>query len=390
MALDRTRTLRGALAGAAAAGVWAAQQPLDKRVFGVPYDDAELLGHRGGPRARRRSRSGSRIHLLNGAAVRRRVRQRRRRPCRSRRGLRGPLAGLAEHLATWPRPRSWTACTRRATISPTLGGRAAFSQAAWRHLLFGAVLGELERRLNPPEPEVPPIDAAAAASNGHGSRRARSLAASASAALGRASSSPARPGFAGRHLADACAAAGDERRRRSRAPRALDLRDAAATRAAGRASPAGRRLPPRRRAHVGRVVAGPARDAHRERGDDPRRCSRPCARRRPTRVVVAVGSGEVYGPPATLPVTEGAPLRPQNPYAVSKAAAELLAGFYADAHGLRVIHARAFNHAGPGQAPIFAIASFARQVAEGLEARRRPGPRGHGQPRRAPRLHRRA
>ena len=44
MAIDRTRTLRGALAGAAAAAVWAAQQPLDQRVFGVPYDDTELLG----------------------------------------------------------------------------------------------------------------------------------------------------------------------------------------------------------------------------------------------------------------------------------------------------------------------------------------------------------
>ena len=44
MAFDATRTLRGALAGAAAAAVWAAQQPLDKRVFGVDYDDAELLG----------------------------------------------------------------------------------------------------------------------------------------------------------------------------------------------------------------------------------------------------------------------------------------------------------------------------------------------------------
>ncbi len=39
-----TRTLRGALAGAAAAGVWAAQQPLDKQVFGSDYDDVELLG----------------------------------------------------------------------------------------------------------------------------------------------------------------------------------------------------------------------------------------------------------------------------------------------------------------------------------------------------------
>ena len=74
--------------------------------------------------------------------------------------------------------------------------------------------------------------------------------------------------------------------------------------------------------------------------------------------------GEVYGPPATLPVDEDAPLRPQNPYAVSKAAADLLAGFYADAHGLRVDPRRARSTTpGPGQAPIYAIASFARQVA---------------------------
>ena len=88
----------------------------------------------------------------------------------------------------------------------------------------------------------------------------------------------------------------------------------------------------------------------------------------PDAAIVAVGSGEVYGPPAQLPVGESAPLRPQNPYAVSKASADLLAGFYADAHGLRVMRARAFNHAGPGQAPIYAIATFARQVAAGLEA----------------------
>jgi GDP-4-dehydro-6-deoxy-D-mannose reductase len=85
----------------------------------------------------------------------------------------------------------------------------------------------------------------------------------------------------------------------------------------------------------------------------------------PDAVVVAVASGELYGPPASLPVTEDAPLRPQTPYAVSKAAADLLAGMYADAHGLRVIRARAFNHAGPGQEPTYAIASFARQAALG-------------------------
>jgi GDP-4-dehydro-6-deoxy-D-mannose reductase len=88
----------------------------------------------------------------------------------------------------------------------------------------------------------------------------------------------------------------------------------------------------------------------------------------PEAAVVVVGSSELYGPPETLPVDESAPLRPQNPYAVSKASADLLAGFYADAHGLRIIRARAFNHSGPGQEPIYAIASFARQLAAGLEA----------------------
>jgi GDP-4-dehydro-6-deoxy-D-mannose reductase len=81
--------------------------------------------------------------------------------------------------------------------------------------------------------------------------------------------------------------------------------------------------------------------------------------------VVAVASGEVYGPPASLPVDESAGLRPQNPYAVSKASADLLAGFYADGHGLRVIRPRPFNHAGPGQEPTYAIASFARQASTG-------------------------
>jgi GDP-4-dehydro-6-deoxy-D-mannose reductase len=87
----------------------------------------------------------------------------------------------------------------------------------------------------------------------------------------------------------------------------------------------------------------------------------------PGATVVAVASGEVYGPPARLPVDESAPLRPQNPYAVSKASADLLAGFFGDAHGLRVIRARAFNHSGPGQEPVYAIASFAKQVAAAVD-----------------------
>jgi GDP-4-dehydro-6-deoxy-D-mannose reductase len=100
----------------------------------------------------------------------------------------------------------------------------------------------------------------------------------------------------------------------------------------------------------------------------------------PQAVVLVIGSGEQYGPPDTLPTDEDAPFRPQNPYAASKASADLVAGFYADAHGLRVIRARAFNHAGPGQEPVYAIASFAEQVAAGLDAGLDPIPVVTGSP----------
>jgi hypothetical protein len=165
MALDATRTLRGALAGVAAAGVWAAQQPLDKRVFGVRYDDAQLLG---GLVAHGRAEYpvGLAIHLTNGAlfgALYANVARSLPVPP----PLRGPLAGLVEHVATWP---ATPLLVRWQPELPKLWGSGrAFAQATWRHLLFGIVLGELERRLNPPEPEPRPVDAAAAASNGHGS-----------------------------------------------------------------------------------------------------------------------------------------------------------------------------------------------------------------------------
>jgi GDP-4-dehydro-6-deoxy-D-mannose reductase len=81
-------------------------------------------------------------------------------------------------------------------------------------------------------------------------------------------------------------------------------------------------------------------------------------------VVVLASSSEVYGPPERLPVTEDAPLRPQNPYAVSKAACDLLAGQYADAHRLHVVRVRAFNQAGPGQSDEYVVGTIARQVAE--------------------------
>lgn len=88
--------------------------------------------------------------------------------------------------------------------------------------------------------------------------------------------------------------------------------------------------------------------------------------------VVLVGSGVSYGDPAPehLPVSESCPPRPNNPYAASKAAADLLGVQHFLAHGTATVMARPFNHAGPRQSDRYAVSSFARQVAE-VEAGRR-------------------
>jgi GDP-4-dehydro-6-deoxy-D-mannose reductase len=93
----------------------------------------------------------------------------------------------------------------------------------------------------------------------------------------------------------------------------------------------------------------------------------------PEATVVHIGSSEEYGPPpGPPPMTEAMLPRPQNPYAASKASSTIVATFYADAYGLRVHRARPFNHAGPGQEPIYALASFASQIAAGVNADERP------------------
>jgi len=79
---------------------------------------------------------------------------------------------------------------------------------------------------------------------------------------------------------------------------------------------------------------------------------------------VWVSTCEVYGVPEMLPLTEDARLNPANPYAVSKATGDMLAAVYVDAHGLDLVRARPFNHAGPEQRTIFILSSLARQAAE--------------------------
>jgi GDP-4-dehydro-6-deoxy-D-mannose reductase len=84
----------------------------------------------------------------------------------------------------------------------------------------------------------------------------------------------------------------------------------------------------------------------------------------PSARVLIAGSGEVYGAPSELPVSEVADLRPQSPYAASKAAADLLGALYADVWQLNVVRTRAFNHAGPGQSDYYVIGTITRQIAE--------------------------
>ena len=165
-------------------------------------------------------------------------------------------------------------------------------------------------------------------------------------------------GFAGRHLV---ALLGSSVLAPSH--RELDLLDAAAVRAAVRSAAPEAVFHLAALASVGRSWASPGPPLMQNLGMtlnvlEAVRLEAPGA------AVLVASSGEVYGAPVALPVDEDAPLRPQSPYAVSKAACDLLGGQYADAHGLRVVRTRAFNHAGPGQPDDYVVSTLARQVAE--------------------------
>jgi len=88
--------------------------------------------------------------------------------------------------------------------------------------------------------------------------------------------------------------------------------------------------------------------------------------------VILVGSGVSYGNPAPefIPVREDCPLRPNNPYAASKAAVDLLGIQHHLANGTDVVMVRPFNHAGPRQSSRYVLAALALQVAEVESGRR--------------------
>jgi GDP-4-dehydro-6-deoxy-D-mannose reductase len=80
---------------------------------------------------------------------------------------------------------------------------------------------------------------------------------------------------------------------------------------------------------------------------------------------LVIGSNEEYGAPEPdeLPQTEQNPLRPNNPYAVSKVGQDFLGLQYHLAYGMAVVRLRPFNHTGPGQSPRFVVPAFASQIA---------------------------
>ncbi len=93
-----------------------------------------------------------------------------------------------------------------------------------------------------------------------------------------------------------------------------------------------------------------------------------------TTKILLISSAEVYGyvQPDELPISENTPYRPANPYAVSKIAQDFLGFQYHLSYKMPIIRVRPFNHAGPGQAPTFVMADFAKQVADIEKKRQEP------------------
>jgi hypothetical protein len=135
---------RSAASAAAAALVWAAVEPLDRRVFRCDYSDVALLG-KAVTRGRGWPAAGIALHALNGAvfglgfeAIRRRVQWD---PRRLALGL-----ALTEHVTLYPlgyfvdrfHPRRG-----ESGVPALLTNRRAFGQATARHALFGWLLGRL-------------------------------------------------------------------------------------------------------------------------------------------------------------------------------------------------------------------------------------------------------
>ncbi|HKN95217.1 MAG TPA: hypothetical protein VJU60_12855 [Thermoleophilaceae bacterium] len=163
--MTASRSLNGAIAGSLGAALWAAQSPLDRRVFGVDYSDVELLG-KAVTRGSEWRAVGIALHIGTGAAFGALYAQLRPflfgPPV-----VRGLSAALAENFASWPLVDLAEKHHPAGRELPKLSGNPrALAQATWRHALFGAVLGVVEQRLNRSREAEPPF--VPVSSNGHG------------------------------------------------------------------------------------------------------------------------------------------------------------------------------------------------------------------------------
>jgi GDP-4-dehydro-6-deoxy-D-mannose reductase len=84
-----------------------------------------------------------------------------------------------------------------------------------------------------------------------------------------------------------------------------------------------------------------------------------------SRIVVACSSEE-YGlvRESDLPVNETCCFNPLSTYAVSKVAQDMLAYQYHKSYSMDIVRVRSFNLTGPGSPPVYALSSFAKQIAD--------------------------
>ncbi|HVF69363.1 MAG TPA: GDP-mannose 4,6-dehydratase [Xanthomonadales bacterium] len=90
--------------------------------------------------------------------------------------------------------------------------------------------------------------------------------------------------------------------------------------------------------------------------------------------ILVVSSAEVYGliSASDLPIDESTPMRPANPYAVSKIAQDYLGLQYHLSYKMDIIRVRPFNHTGPGQGPGFVVPAFSGQIAKIEKGKQEP------------------
>lgn len=134
------------MAGAVAATVWAALEPIDQRLFRCDYSDVAVLGKAvtRGPAWRP---VGLVVHAFNGAVFGLAFDEVRRRVAVDPQRLALGLA-LFEHMVLYPLGffvDRYHPARGEEGVPPLLTNPRAFAQATVRHALFGTLLGRLAR-----------------------------------------------------------------------------------------------------------------------------------------------------------------------------------------------------------------------------------------------------